>query len=305
MGASLPQARLSSADLTGATLDRADLTGAVLVDAQLSTATLDRADLTGTDLTAANLRGASLRGANLTGTLLYRADLTGADLAGADFTQATLTEAVGIEALPPGAYADPRRRVRVGSFRISRPRRQGVDIALLAAEARAQSLVDRFFRATPTPEEVDAAVRGELWLVEQGEPVVYGLWAAAQAEYERAKAVGYIVYPHFWGHAASSAFRWWCRASQHPFVTVGVREEEADALIAMSFRNVPAGHRLAEDETQTALQLLSEYTLPDGILSPPTADPRSDGVSSAEIAIDQAEEAAARLVALWRQRRSD
>ena len=73
----------------------------------------------------------------------------------------------------------------------------------------------------------------------------------------------------------------------------GSQEEEADALIAMSFRNVPAGHRLAEDETQTALQLLSEYTLPDGILSPPTADPRSDGVSSAEIAIDQAEEAAA------------
>ena len=305
LGATLPQAQLSRADLTGTNLAAAVLNGAVLNNAQLTAATFDRADLTGADLTDANLRGASLRGANLTGALLYRADLTDADLTGTDFTQATLTEAVGIEALPPGAYADPQRRVHIGAPQVPSKRGRG-SITSLAVRSLPQSLVDRLFRVMPKPEEVDAAVRGELWLVWQGKVAVYGLWTAAQAEYEQAKAVGYVIQPYFWNHAVSGAFIWWCWASQHPYVSVQVSEEEGYALIAMSFRDVPVERWLTAEETQMTLQLLSEYALPEDAL-PGVAGPMvtRDREFSAEIPIERAEEIAARLVALWRQRRRD
>ena len=299
MGATLPQAKLSGADLTGANLAAADLTGAVLKNAQLTAATFDRADLTGADLTAANLCGASLQETNLTGALLYRANLTGADLAGADFTQATLTNAVFSGAIPPGAYADPQRRVYIGAPQGPSKRGRG-SITSLAIRSLPQSLVDRLFRVTPKPEEVDAAVRGELWLMWQDRVAVYGLWTAAQAYYERAKVVGYVVQPYFPNLAVSGAFIWWCRASQHPYVSVWVSEEEGDALIAMSFRYVPAECWLTAEETHSALQVLKEYALPGGVDGPRVT---RDGEFIATIAIDRAEEAAARLVALWRQRR--
>lgn len=90
VGANLPEAWLSGADLSGALLDganlhrarlsRANLCNALLNDANLSRARLHDADLSGALLDGANLSGALLPRANCSETLLNNANLSRASL---------------------------------------------------------------------------------------------------------------------------------------------------------------------------------------------------------------------------------
>ncbi len=89
----LVKATLSEANLFIANLTGADLTAATLTRAYLEAATLTGADLTAATLTRADLEAATLTGANLTGANLTRADLTRADLTRADLTRADLDHA--------------------------------------------------------------------------------------------------------------------------------------------------------------------------------------------------------------------
>jgi len=74
-GASLRDADLHRAYLSGADLHRAYLSEATLTYADLSGASLRGADLSGADLSYASLRGADLRGADLSGASLSDAKM--------------------------------------------------------------------------------------------------------------------------------------------------------------------------------------------------------------------------------------
>ena len=73
-----PDAKLSSANLSGVDLTNANLSGADLTNANLTNANLTNANMSGANLTNANMSGANLSGADLTGADLFGADLTGA-----------------------------------------------------------------------------------------------------------------------------------------------------------------------------------------------------------------------------------
>ena len=92
VGAKLPEANLSRADLAWANLSKANLSGANLRAANLSWANLFKADLTAANLHDADLLGANLRGADLHGAILTRAFLYRADFSGSNLAEANLTE---------------------------------------------------------------------------------------------------------------------------------------------------------------------------------------------------------------------
>jgi hypothetical protein len=94
----LVQAHLPNAHLSGTNLSEADLRGANLSRASLGKANLARVNARGANLGQADLRGANLRGmnaqgANLSEAELNRADLYGARLSGANLRGANLVEA--------------------------------------------------------------------------------------------------------------------------------------------------------------------------------------------------------------------
>jgi uncharacterized protein YjbI with pentapeptide repeats len=88
--ANLTKADLSKANLTGAELEGADLTNALLRNANLTDAFLNEVDLTHASLSEANLDYAWLLEAELTHADLKNAKLTNADLSEANLTGAIL-----------------------------------------------------------------------------------------------------------------------------------------------------------------------------------------------------------------------
>ena len=111
-GANLSGADLSGANLFGANLSRANLNGTFLRRANLSRAdlygaNLSEANLYGANLDEANLRSANLKEANLSGTFLRRADLRRADLRRADLSGANLRGADFCEATMEGVAISP------------------------------------------------------------------------------------------------------------------------------------------------------------------------------------------------------
>ncbi len=98
-GAVLGEADCAGADLSGADLSKSMLDKTAFAKAKLSGADLSEAVMTEADFTGANLTGAKLTGANGTAGRfceagLAKADLTRGDFAGADFSGSDLTEAV-------------------------------------------------------------------------------------------------------------------------------------------------------------------------------------------------------------------
>lgn len=115
-GATVYDARFSSADLSGADLRRiqgdravffnANLSNATLIEAKLRYGAFARADLTDADLTDAFLVEADFTDAALPSATLDEADLRKANFTGADLTGATLKGAVLREADLSGANLD-------------------------------------------------------------------------------------------------------------------------------------------------------------------------------------------------------
>jgi len=107
--ASFGRSRMQQAKLTGAEAPEARFTSAELTGADLSGATLRGADFTRTRLVGAKLVRADLRRARFFRADLTDADLTGAEIAGADFAAATLDGA---------RWVDGKKRCAAGSVGI-------------------------------------------------------------------------------------------------------------------------------------------------------------------------------------------
>lgn len=110
------QAELIGASISNARMDTAQLSGAKLTGANFEYTSLNLSNLRQADLSHARLVGVTLRGADLRNSTLIQADLSyanlsGASIEGADFTGAILDNAIWVDQKPcvPGSVGVCKR----------------------------------------------------------------------------------------------------------------------------------------------------------------------------------------------------
>ena len=152
-------ARLATADVSGALLPGSSFRFADLSSTDLTHADLEGADLTGANLTNADLRWSNLRNATLAWADLQGAQLDGATFDGADWSQTSVDPDVASslnlqQAVVGGFLTDRQRELIESSFRVFRGRGEAASLGFYETLFAAEPAVRQMF-----PDDVSKQAR--------------------------------------------------------------------------------------------------------------------------------------------------